>query len=242
MLLLDALLNFSKYFLPSTRGGQMDAPLILNVAINPTEIDKEAHNMDVMERYPLEFFEATLRFENPANLLRFMGTVEPRLGTEAQHEGLGFSFDTSDFAAGPAETKYKTLGAMEEKTDAQLGLAEKIRAVDQRDVAELVIDHHFIPDLKGNIRTFAAQSFRCINCNAIFRRVPLRGSCTKCGGKLVLTVSKGGVEKYLSVSMRLAERYSVSEYTKQRLMLIERDIKSTFESDAVKQMRLADFL
>jgi DNA polymerase II large subunit len=241
MLLLDALLNFSKRFLPSSRGGQMDAPLILNVTINPTEIDEEAHNMDVMERYPLEFYEATLRYENPANL-KFMGTVGPRLGTEAQYEGIGFSFDTSDFAAGPLETKYKTLEAMEEKTGAQLGLAERIRAVDQRDVAELVIDHHFIPDLKGNIRTFAAQSFRCIECNAIHRRVPLGGACIKCGGKLILTVFKGGVEKYLQVSTRLAEKYNVSEYTKQRLMLIERDIKSTFESDAVKQMRLADFL
>jgi DNA polymerase II large subunit len=210
--------------------------------INPAEIDKEAHNMDVMTLYPLEFYEATLRYRKPADLLDVIETVKRRLGTETQYEGLGFSFDTSDFSAGPLETRYKTLEAMEEKTDAQLSLAKKIRAVDPQNVAELVINHHFIPDLKGNIRTFAAQSFRCINCNAIHRRVPLRGVCAACGGKLVLTVPKGGVEKYLRVSMRLAEEYGVSEYTKQRLMLIERDIKSIFESDAAKQMSLADFL
>lgn len=241
MLLLDALLNFSKRFLPSTRGGQMDAPLILNTTINPAEIDKEAHNMDVMTRYPLEFYEATFKFENPANL-KFMEVVGGRLGTPAQYEGLNFSTYADDFAAGPEETRYKTLGAMEEKTNAQMDLAEKIRAVDQKDVAELVIDHHFIRDLKGNIRTFAAQSFRCINCNSIHRRVPINGVCARCGNKLVLTVSRGGVEKYMQVSLKLADKYGVSDYTKQRLMLINRDIKSTFESDAAKQMSLADFL
>jgi DNA polymerase II large subunit len=241
MLLLDTLLNFSRRFLPSSRGGQMDAPFLLNVWINPTEIDKQAHNIDVMVRYPLEFYDATLRYENPATL-KFMKTVEGRLGTEMQYEGIGFSFDTSDFSSGPSESRYKTLGEMEEKVQVQMKLAGKIRAVDERDVAELVIDHHFIRDLKGCLRTFATQSFRCVDCNTIHRRIPLRGVCTRCGGKLLRTVSKGTVEKYLQISINLANQYNTSDYTKQRLMLIGRDIKSTFESDAVKQMSLADFL
>jgi DNA polymerase II large subunit len=249
MLLLDALLNFSKRFLPAGRGGQMDAPLILNTKINPNEIDKQAHHMDIMERYPLEFYQATLSYESPAKILQFMETVEQRLGTEAQYEGLKFSAATSDIAAGPLASKYKTLETMEEKLDAQLGLAEKIRAVDERDVAELVIEHHFIPDLKGNTRKFGAQEFRCVKCNAHYRRIPLKGVCTRpmygsnpCGNNLLLTVSRGGAEKYLAVAMGVAEKYNVSEYTKQRLMLSQRDIKSTFESDAARQTSLADFL
>jgi DNA polymerase II large subunit len=242
MLLLDALLNFSRRFLPSKRGGTMDAPLIFSTRINPTEIDKEAHNMDVMERYPLEFYEATQRYASPLEVAKLMETVEHRLGTERQYEGLKFSFDTSDIAAGPRSSRYKTLETMEEKTSAQLGLAKKIRAVDERDVAERLIEHHFIPDLKGNIRTFASQDFRCVACNSIHRRVPLSGVCTRCGGKLVLTVTRGGVEKYLEVAMRVAEEYHVSEYTKQRLGLAREDIKSMFESDARRQLSLADFL
>ncbi|MEW5995251.1 MAG: DNA polymerase II large subunit, partial [Candidatus Zixiibacteriota bacterium] len=241
MLLLDALLNFSKRFLPSGRGGRMDAPLILNMKINPKEIDKQAHNMDVMERYPLEFYKATLRFESPGKL-KFMSTVASRLDKKEQYEGMMFSFDTSDFSSGSLESKYKTLETMEEKLQAQLGLAEKIRAVDERDVAELVIEHHFIPDLKGNTRKFAAQEVRCINCNNHHRRIPLNGVCGRCGGKLILTISKGGAEKYLMVAMNLADKYNVSDYTKQRLMLSQRDIKSTFESDAARQTSLADFL
>lgn len=242
MLLLDALLNFSRRFLPSKRGGTMDAPLIFSTRINPTEIDKEAHNMDVMERYPIEFYEATQRYANPVEVAKLMETVERRLGTEVQYEGLRFSFDTSDIAAGPHVSRYKTLETMEEKVKAQLDLAKKIRAVDAQDVAERLIEHHFIPDLKGNIRTFASQDFRCVACNSIHRRVPLNGVCTRCGGKLILTVTRGGVEKYLQIAMRVADDYHVSEYTKQRLGLAQDDIKSMFESDARRQLSLADFL
>lgn len=242
MLLLDGLLNFSKRFLPSKRGGMMDAPLILNTRINPREIDKEAYNMDVMERYPLEFYEATLRYASPGELTQIMETVERRLGSEEQYCGLKFSFDTKDIAAGPRVSRYKTLETMEEKASAQLGLARKIMAVDERDVAERLIEHHFIPDLKGNLRAFASQQFRCTSCNSKYRRVPLSGQCTRCGGKLILTVTRGGVEKYLQVAMQIAHDYEASDYTKQRLRLTQRDIKSVFESDAHKQMSLADFL
>jgi DNA polymerase II large subunit len=242
ILLLDALLNFSKRFLPSKRGGMMDAPLVLNTRIDLREIDKEAHNMDVMERYPLEFYEATLRYVGPSELAQLMETVERRLGGGAQYTGLKFSFDTGDIAAGPRASRYKTLETMEEKTSAQLGLARKIRAVDERDVAERLIEHHFIPDLKGNLRAFASQKFRCAGCNSKYRRVPLRGRCTQCGGNLILTVTRGGVEKYLQVAMQIAHDYEASDYTKQRLKLVQRDIKSVFESDAHRQLSLADFM
>jgi DNA polymerase II large subunit len=242
MLLLDALLNFSKRFLPSTRGGTMDAPLVLTTRLDPSEVDAEAHNMDVMAEYPLEFYEATLRCASPSELTTVMETVKRRLGKESQYEGLMFSRDTGDISSGPHSSRYKTLETMIDKTAAQLELACKIRAVDERDVAERLIEHHFIPDLKGNLRAFSSQQFRCMSCNAKHRRVPLSGVCSKCGGKLVLTVTRGGVEKYLQVAMQIAQDYSSSDYTKQRLKLVERDIRSVFESDAHRQLSLADFL
>lgn len=57
MLLLDALINFSKSYLPNTRGGSMDAPLVLSSRIDPEEIDDESHNLDIFERFPVEFYE-----------------------------------------------------------------------------------------------------------------------------------------------------------------------------------------
>ncbi len=242
MLLLDALLNFSKSFLPSTRGGTMDAPLVLNVRLNPSEIDKEAYNMDIVETYPPEFYEATLRFADPSELVSTVETVRRRLGTEAQYEGLNFSHDSSNIAAGPHTCLYKTLATMKEKTEAQLSLARKIRSVDERNVAERLIEHHFIPDLRGNLRAFSRQKFRCTSCNRKYRRVPLNGKCNWCGGKLVLTVTRGGVEKYLQVAMQIGDEYKVTNYTRQRLGLVQSEIKSIFESDTQKQLSLADFL
>ena len=46
MLLMDGLLNFSREILPANRGGLMDAPLVLTTRLNPTEVDKEALNVD----------------------------------------------------------------------------------------------------------------------------------------------------------------------------------------------------
>ncbi len=61
MLLMDALLNFSRKFLDEKRGGTMDAPLVLSIEINPKEVDDEAHNIEFVSRYPLEFYEAAQR-------------------------------------------------------------------------------------------------------------------------------------------------------------------------------------
>ncbi len=242
MLLMDGLLNFSRSYLPDKRGGQMDAPLVLTTRIDPNEVDKEAHNIDVLFQYPLEFYEATLQYKNPKDIVKLMDTVSGRLSTPAQYEGFGFTHDTADIAAGPKNSAYKTLGTMIEKMDAQLALARKIKAVDPQDVAERIINSHFLPDLIGNLRSFSKQKVRCTKCNAKYRRPPLRGTCPKCGGNIVLTVHEGSVRKYLETSLRIADEYNVRHYTKQRLELLELEMRSLFESDKVKQKGLADFM
>ncbi len=242
MLLMDGLLNFSRSYLPDKRGGQMDAPLVLTSRIDPNEVDKEAHNVDVLFQYPLEFYEATTQFKNPKDIVKLMDTVSGRLGTPAQYEGFGFTHDTANIAAGPKNSAYKTLGTMIEKMDAQLALARKIKAVDPQDVAERIINSHFLPDLIGNLRSFSKQKVRCTKCNAKYRRPPLRGTCPRCGGNIVLTVHEGSVKKYLETSLRIADEYNVRHYTKQRLELLELEMKSLFESDKVKQKGLADFM
>jgi len=243
MLLMDGLLNFSEYYLPETRGGSMDAPLVLTPHINPSEIDDEVHNVDVDENYTVEFYESTLNYEDPDSLDKKVEIVEDRLGTEKEYSELNFSapHNPTSISAGPKACRYKSLGPMEEKTDSQLELARKIRAVDERDVAERLIENHFIPDLKGNLRAFFRQKFRCPNCEEKFRRIPLTGRCTNCGGDLILTVTRGGVEKYMKVATRVSEDFDVMEYTKQRLGLIEEEIDSIFESDYKEQLSLADF-
>ncbi|NMB78400.1 MAG: DNA polymerase II large subunit, partial [Methanomicrobiales archaeon] len=60
MMLLDGLINFSRSFLPENRGGSMDAPLVMTSRIDPAEIDKEALNVDVCDRYPIEVYLGAL--------------------------------------------------------------------------------------------------------------------------------------------------------------------------------------
>ncbi len=237
MLLLDGLLNFSRYFLPDKRGGQMDAPLVLTAIVDPREVDKEVHNMDIVSQYPLEFYEATMRYADPKDVS--IERVEDRLPTDYRFCGLKFTHDT-EIGCGVKESKYKSLKSMQDKVKAQMSLAEKIRAVDEHDVAERVLTCHFLPDIIGNLRAFSRQEFRCVNCNAKYRRPPLTGKCVKCGGKLTLTVHNSSITKYLGVSKELCERYDVSEYTKQRLILAELEIKSLFESDVRRQVTLFD--
>jgi DNA polymerase II large subunit len=241
-LLLDGLLNFSKAYLPSSRGGKMDAPLVLTTTLDPNEVDDEAHNMDVVERYPLEFYEATLRYARPQEVKELIETVADRIGTPEQYRGLRFTHPTSDISQGPRVSAYKTLGAMMEKVQHQLALAKKIRAVDETDVARRVVEGHFLPDLTGNLRAFSKQTMRCVNCNAKYRRIPLRGVCRRCSGKLVLTVSKGSVEKYLQITKGLIDTYNLDNYLRQRIRILEMSISSVFEDEGVKQVSLSDFI
>ena len=242
MLLMDALLNFSMSYLPAKRGGKMDACLVMTTILNPSEVDKEAHNLDLTRVYPLEFYEATLLGTNPKDLEARFDLVSKRLGSDAQYEGFNFSHSTTDIAAGPKNSAYKTLETMVDKMDAQLELARMIRAVDEQDVAERVINSHFLPDLIGNLHAFSKQKVRCVKCGAKFRRPPLKETCPKCGGRIILTVHEGSVRKYLEVSIKVAEEYGVSSYTKQRLQLLKIEINSLFKNDKAKQTGLADFM
>ncbi|WP_266079883.1 DNA polymerase II large subunit [Haladaptatus caseinilyticus] len=240
MLLMDGLLNFSKEFLPDKRGGQMDAPLVMSSRIDPSEIDDEAHNMDIVDRYPREFYEATLEMADPEDV--DITIAEDYLGTDEEYTNFRHTHDTSNIALGPDLSAYKTLGSMMDKMNAQLELARKTRAVDQTDVAERVIEGHFLPDLIGNLRAFSRQETRCLDCGVKYRRMPLSGDCRECGGRVNLTVHQGSVNKYMDTAIQVADEYDCREYTKQRLQILDRSLESVFENDKNKQSGIADFM
>ncbi|WP_115865581.1 DNA-directed DNA polymerase II large subunit [Halorussus litoreus] len=242
MLLLDGLLNFSKEFLPDQRGGQMDAPLVMSSRIDPSEIDDEAHNMDIVREYPREFYEATREMADPGEVEDVMTIAEENLGTDREYTDFHHTHDVTDIAMGPDLSAYKTLGSMMDKMDAQLELSRKLRSVDETDVAERVIEYHFLPDLIGNLRAFSRQETRCLDCGEKFRRMPLTRECRECGGDVNLTVHQGSVNKYMETAIRVAEKYDCREYTKQRLDIMNRRLESIFENDKNKQGSIADFM
>jgi DNA polymerase II large subunit len=225
----------------------MDAPLVMSSRIDPTEIDDEAHNVDVVREYPLEFYEATREMADPEAV--DVEIAEASLGTETEYHGFDHTHDTSDIALGPDLSAYKTLGSMMEKMDAQLNLARKLRAVDETDVAERVIEYHFLPDIIGNLRAFSRQEVRCLDCGEKYRRAPLTGHCRaetetgeQCGGDLNLTVHHGSVNKYIDTALTVAEEYGARPYTKQRLKILEKSIQRIFENDKNKQSGIGDFM
>ena len=100
----------------------------------------------------------------------------------------------------------------------------------------------------GLLNSFSKQSFRCVKCNTKYRRIPLKGECTKkdingerCNGKLVMTVYENSAKKYLNSTLKLAEKYKVPLYTVQRIQLMERAVKSLFESDRYHKATLDEY-
>jgi DNA polymerase II large subunit len=241
MLALETLLNFSRRYLPAQIGGIMDAPLLLIPFVTPQEVQRQAHDFDVDDVYPLDFYAKTLERVESRQMSPIMDLVSHRLGTEAQFEGFNFTTPTSSVNDGNAESAYKQFGSMVEKLNKQLELGEKIAAVDVRRVALKVLTTHFIRDIAGNLRAFSTQAFRCKSCNKRFRRLPLSGKCAFCGGPLTLTVYRGGIEKYLDAAQNLIDKYNLPTYYSQRLTLIRAEITSMFDNKKPKQASLMDF-
>jgi DNA polymerase II large subunit len=241
MLALDTLLNFSRAYLPSQIGGIMDAPLFIIPLVNPKEVQRQAHEFDVSNKYPLEFYEKTLEEAAPWKATNLVDLIAHRLGTEAQFEGFGYTTPVSDINMGNRESMYKKLKKMTDKLNSQLELAEKIEAVDAKRVALKVLTTHFLRDISGNLRAYSTQSFRCKLCSKRFRRIPLRGKCPECGGPLSLTVYRGGIEKYLDAARHLVEKYGLSKYYLHRLELVKEEVNSLFEGKKPRQISIADF-
>ncbi|MCK5449231.1 DNA polymerase II large subunit [Candidatus Pacearchaeota archaeon] len=237
MLLMDVLINFSRKFLPSHRGGTQDAPLVLNAHIRAGEVDDQILSFEVCDHYPLEIYRLAEQGKHSKECK--IETVQDRLSHGVNpFTNTGFTHDSTDFNTGVLNGAYKILPTMKEKVNGQMELVGKIRAVDTEDVARLIIERHFIRDIRGNLRKFARQQFRCVKCNAKFRRPPLSGVCTKCGGKIIFTISEGSIKKYLDPAMDLANNYNISQYTKEGMDLTEMYIESIFGKESEKQIDL----
>lgn len=235
ILLMDCLLNFSRAYLPAHRGAKQDEPLVLSVKIIPSEVDDMVFDVDIVDKYPLELYEAADHYKYPWEVK--ITTVKNLLNTDSEYSGFMFTHDTSDINLGVTYSSYKSLPTMMGKVAGQMKIAERVRAVDENDVARLIIERHFIRDIKGNLRKFSMQQFRCVDCNKKYRRPPLSGVC-ECGGRIIFTISEGSIIKYLEPSLFLAEKYSIPTYLKQSLELTKSRIESLFGKEKDRQVGL----
>ncbi|MGY4884716.1 MAG: DNA polymerase II large subunit [Nanobdellota archaeon] len=234
MLLGDVLLNFSREFLPSHRGGTQDAPLVLNAKIDAGEVDDQILDFEFLTEYPLELYRLAEKGKHSSEIK--VNTVREILKRgENPFIGAGFTHNTENFNDGISCSSYKTLLTMKDKVNHQMELVEKLRSADTADTARLIIDRHFIKDMRGNLRKFSMQEFRCVACNEIIRRTPLNGVCPKCRGKLIFTIHEGGIKKYLEPALDLAKKYNLSKYMQQNLELVKRYVESIFGRELEKQ-------
>ena len=234
-LLLDALLNFSRSYLPASRGALMDKPLVLTTRLHSTEVDKEAHNLDIMTHYPLELYRAALAGQNAKEIEKWIETIGHRVGSSRPLSGFGFTHDTTDIAGGPVRSAYREAESMNGIVAQSLALTSQIRAVDVAEAVTLMLNSHFLPDLMGNLKSYATQSFRCKSCGASVRRPSLNGRCTqtlrggaRCEGELLPTVYERMVRKYLGLSRQLAETVGVTPYVRQRIDILAASLATLF--------------
>lgn len=249
LLMLDGLLNFSKSYLPGNRGGLMDAPLILTTTINPTEIDKEALNVDTLAQYPVSFYEGTMKRPTAKDAHKLgIETVETRLEQGKDPFIFDFTHDTKSCDEAPKNNPYNTLESMRQKTMMQFELGEVLHAVDNEDQAGRLINRHLIRDMRGNLRAYGQQKVRCTKCGASYRRPPIAGKCIAvmkknaenpltgeieditCDHKLILTVTQGAVAKYDNLMNDIIEKYGVDGYTDNLYRLVSSWVADTFSS------------
>ncbi len=237
MLLGDVLINFSRKFLPSHRGGTQDAPLVLNAKINAGEVDDQILDLEYVpnNEYPLELYQLAEKREHSSKVEKVRTCKKVLSERKNPFKKIGFTHDTSNFNKGVTCSAYKKLATMQEKLQHQMELVEKLRAADTSDTARLVIERHFLRDLRGNLRKFSMQGFRCVKCNEKLRRPPLKGVCPRCNGKVIFTIHEGGIKKYLEPALELAEKYHLSPYVKQSLQLTKEYIEDVFGKELEKQ-------
>ena len=241
MLLMDIFLNFSKEYLPDRIGGLMDAPLLIQPLVFPHEVQRQAHNIDVDEKYPLNFYRSSWNMEK-TNVIDNIDLVKYRLGQANQFFDYKFTHPTDNIMLDQSQSLYSTLNTMEEKLKMQITTAKLINAVDADEVMAMVLTTHILPDIMGNLRAYSSQSFRCTKCGQKYRRMPLVGKCLECHNELLQTVSRGSVEKYVKTALNICSEFKINEYLTSRIDTLKAELNLLFKEDVKDQHTIIDFI
>ncbi len=239
MLLMDALLNFSRQFLSDRIGGLMDAPLLIQPLVLPHESQPQAHNLEVTKLFSKNFFEDTIQQKKASNI-NSVEIIKNRLETAQQFYNYHFTHTTTSLTTSKSRSAYSTLGSMLDKCDMQIKNADLIEAVDTTEIVSNLISTHLVPDIVGNLRAYARQSFRCTACRRSFRRMPLLQTCV-CGHNLIQTITRASIEKYLKLAKRLVKKYDVGKYQTARIAALSDEIDLVFGPNSGDQLLLTDY-
>ena len=67
------------------------------------------------------------------------------------------------------------------------------------------------------------------------------GKGRKWGGKIILPIAQGSVRKYIDIAKQIIHQYDLSDYLRQRLKLIEKEVNSIFSNEKSEQKSLLEF-
>jgi DNA polymerase II large subunit len=242
ILLMDAFLNFSYEFLPDKIGGLMDAPLLIQPIVLPYEVQRQAHNVDVVSVYPLEFYEATWKQSKAGGLSTKIETIKNRIGSENQFFNYDFTHFTGLLTTNGQRSAYSRLNTMDEKLDMQIATAKLINAVDPDEVVSMVLMTHILPDIMGNMRSYSSQAFRCGKCGEKYRRMPVMGKCLGCKNELLQTVTRGSVEKYIEIATNMCNYFKINDYLRSRVESLTTELGLIFKEQKKEQSSLIEFM
>ncbi|HJY09635.1 MAG TPA: DNA polymerase II large subunit [Nitrososphaeraceae archaeon] len=242
MLLMDVFLNFSREYLPDRIGGLMDAPLLIQPIVFPHEVQRQAHNIDIDEKYPLDFYISSWNKQKTSNVIDDIDLIKKRLGKRNQFCDYKFTHTTDNIMLEESHSLYSTLSTMEEKLKMQIYTAKLINAVDADEVMSMVLTTHILPDIMGNLRAYSSQSFRCTKCGQKFRRMPLIGRCLDCHNDLLQTVTRGTVEKYVQTALNICSEFKINEYLTSRINTLQTELNLLFKENIKDQHTIIDFI
>ena len=242
MLLMDIFLNFSREYLPDRIGGLMDAPLLIQPLVFPHEVQRQAHNIDIDDTYPLDFYRSSWNLEKTTNVIDNIDIVKKRLGQANQFFDYKFTHTTDNIMLDESHSLYSILSTMEEKLKMQISTAKLINAVDADEVMSMVLTTHILPDIMGNLRAYSSQSFRCTKCGQKYRRMPIVGRCLECNNELTQTVTRGTVEKYVQTALNICSQFKINEYLTNRINTLQTELSLLFKQNVKDQHTIIDFI
>jgi len=228
ILLLDALLNFSKHYVPDSAGGLMDTPLIIMPILKPDEIDDQVYNMEDVDKYSLEVYSLAWQDAKPKELEGCIKLVK------SDNPNIAWTHNTTSIVDGVKKNVYSTIGSIDKKLKLQLEITSCLNGINEREFAENLLNSHLLKDISGNIRTFFTQRFRCKKCGKKFRRLPLSSRCTSCGGELSPTVYASSVKKYLMLGKKVLKLFPLDPYFSSNIELLEKELSMLITKEDAK--------
>ncbi len=213
-LLLDVLLNYSREYIPSYRGGALDVPTVINLVDSWTDL-LDFSKIDKLVMNRIFYKSIKSNHSDQSNLLsREISLISP------ESTLLHTSTNISEFSLENLFTEKKVI----DRIKIALESLEHIRGVEEGKYVDNLLINDFLIKISMSISRYFQQPVRCRYCKTTYRRVPLSEKCPHCNNKtLELTLSKGWVLRYLQIIHQLSEKYSddLSQYTKSWIRIIE---------------------